>query len=66
MAIISKRTPGNDPNMDQIVKDFAPLVREVVAIPTTGPSCPVIHYEAVNNDTNRAWLRAAAAVAKGL
>ncbi|MBC7630552.1 hypothetical protein, partial [Aeromicrobium sp.] len=33
VAIISKRTSGKDPNMDRIVKDFAPLVREVVTIP---------------------------------
>ncbi len=33
VTIISKRTSGNDPNMDRIVKDFGPLVREVVTIP---------------------------------
>lgn len=67
VAIISKRTAGKDPNMDRIVNDFAPLVREVVTIPydkalTSG----VIHFDALNEHTKRAWLRAAAAVAKGL
>ena len=67
VAIISKRTPGKDPNMDRIVKDFAPLVREVVTIPYDRALVSgVIHFDALNNDTKRAWLRAAAAVAKGL
>ena len=67
VAIISKRTPGKDPNMDRIVKDFAPLVREVVTIPYDKALVSgVIHFDALNNTTKRAWLRAAAAVAKGL
>ena len=67
VAIISKRTSGKDPNMDRIVKDFAPLVREVVTIPYDKALVSgVIHFDALNNDTKRAWLRAAAAVAKGL
>ena len=67
VAIISKRTPGKDPNMDRIVKDFAPLVREVVTIPYDKALVSgVIHFDALNNDTKRAWLRGAAAVAKGL
>ena len=67
VAIISKRTPGKDPNMDRIVKDFAPLVREVVTIPYDKALVSgVIHFDALNNHTKRAWLRGAAAVAKGL
>lgn len=67
VAIISMRNPGKDPNMDRIVKDFAPLVREVVTIPYDKALVSgVIHFDALNNTTKRAWLRAAAAVAKGL
>jgi MinD-like ATPase involved in chromosome partitioning or flagellar assembly len=67
VAIISKRTPGKDPNMDRIVTDFRPLVREVVTIPYDKALVSgVIHFDALNSDTKRAWLRATAAVAKGL
>ncbi|QGG39915.1 MinD/ParA family ATP-binding protein [Aeromicrobium yanjiei] len=67
VAVISKRTPGKDPNMERIVKDFRPLVREVVTIPYDKALVSgVIHFDALNNDTKRAWLRATAAVAKGL
>lgn len=67
VAIISKRTPGRDPNMDRIVRDFAPLAREVVTIPYDKALLSgVIHYDALRTDTQRAWLRAAAAVARGL
>ncbi|MDQ3157303.1 MAG: ParA family protein [Actinomycetota bacterium] len=67
VAIISKRTPGKDPNMDRIVRDFAPLVREVVTIPYDKALVSgVIHFDAMQPATKRAWLRAAAAVAKGL
>lgn len=67
VAIISKRTPGKDPNMDRIVEGFRPLVREVVTIPYDKALVSgVIHFDALNNDTKRAWLRATAAVAKGL
>lgn len=67
VAIISKRTPGRDPNMDRIVRDFTPLVREVVTIPYDKALLSgVIQFEALRPDTKRAWLRAAAAVARGL
>jgi len=67
VAIISKRTPGKDPNMDRIVEGFRPLVREVVTIPYDKALVSgVIHFDALNSDTKRAWLRATAAVAKGL
>ena len=55
VAIISKRTPGKDPNMDRIVKDFAPLVREVVTIPYDKALVSgVIGFDAFNNHTKRA------------
>lgn len=67
VAIISKRTPGRDPNMDRIVRDFSPLVREVVTIPYDKALLSgIIQFEALRPDTKRAWLRAAAAVARGL
>ena len=66
VAIISKRTSGKDPNTDRIVKDLAPLLREVVTIPyDKALVAGVIGFDALNNDTKRAWLHAAAA-AKGL
>jgi MinD-like ATPase involved in chromosome partitioning or flagellar assembly len=67
VAIISKRTPGKDPNMERIVEGFRPLVREVVTIPYDKALVSgVIHFDALNAETKRAWLRATAAVAKGL
>jgi len=67
VAIISKRTPGRDPNMDRIVRDFAPLVREVVTIPYDKALVSgIIHFDSMQAETKRAWLRAAAAVARGL
>jgi len=67
VAIISKRTPGRDPNMDRIVRDFAPLVREVVTIPFDKALVSgIIHFDSMQAETKRAWLRAAAAVARGL
>jgi MinD-like ATPase involved in chromosome partitioning or flagellar assembly len=67
VAIISKRTPGRDPNMDRIVRDFTPLVREVVTIPYDKALISgIIHFDSMQAETKRAWLRAAAAVARGL
>jgi len=67
VAIISKRTPGEDPNMERFVESFRPLVREVVTIPYNKALVSgVIHIDGLNRDTKRAWLRATAAVAKGL
>jgi MinD-like ATPase involved in chromosome partitioning or flagellar assembly len=67
VAIISKRTPGKDPNMERIVHDFTPLVRDVVTIPYDKALLSgVIQFEALKPSTKRAWLRAAAAVARGL
>lgn len=67
VAIISQRTPGRDRTMDRIVTDMRPLVHDVVRIPydpalRTG----VIRFDAMRSDTQRAWLRAAAAVATTL
>ena len=67
VAIISQRTPGNDPHMRRIVRDFAPLVRTVVIIPhDPGLYSGVIRFDALRPATQRAWLAAGAAVAEGL
>jgi len=68
VVIVSKRTPGKDANMDRIVSGFRDLaIREVVTIPYDKALVSgVIHFDALNGDTKRAWLRATAAVAKGL
>lgn len=50
------------------------IARRARSVPRERPPVPydkalvsgVIHFDALNNDTKRAWLRAAAAVAKGL
>ncbi len=67
VAIISQRTPGNDPLMRRIVRDFAPLVRTVVTIPhDPALYSGVIRFDALRPATQRAWLAAGAAVAEGL
>ncbi|GAB2870265.1 MinD/ParA family ATP-binding protein [Nocardioides pacificus] len=67
VVIVSQRTPGRDPNMDRIARDFAPLVREVVRIPfDPALKSGVIHFGALRAETQRAWLAAAAAVARGV
>lgn len=67
VAVVSQRTPGKDPNMDRIVRDFAPLVRDVVAIPhDPGLYSGVINFDALHPRTRRAWLEAAASVAINL
>lgn len=67
VAIISQRTPGNDPHMRRIVNDFAPLVRTVVTIPhDPAMYSGVIRFDALRPATQRAWLAAGAAVAEGL
>lgn len=67
VVIVSRRSPAKDQNIPRIVEGFQPLVREVVTIPydkalVTG----VIHSDSLRPSTQRAWLRAAAAVARGL
>lgn len=67
VAIVSQRTPGKDSNIDRIVKGLTPLVREVVTIPFDPALVSgVISFDALRPETQRAWLRAAAAVARGL
>lgn len=67
VAVVSQRTPGRDPNMDRIIHDFGPLVRDVVAIPhDPGLYSGVINFDALQPSTRRAWLNAAAAVAINL
>lgn len=67
VAVVSQRTPGRDPNMARIVRDFGPLVREVVAIPhDRALYSGVINFDALQPKTRRAWLDAAAAVASNL
>jgi hypothetical protein len=67
VAVISQRTPGNDPNLKRIVDGFRPLVRAVVTVPHE----PALHsgairYDALRPATQRAWLAAAASVAEAL
>lgn len=67
VVILSQRTPGKDPNVERITANFEPLVREVVTIPyDKALQSGVIHFDALRPATQRAWLRAAAAVARGL
>lgn len=67
VVIVSQRTPGRDRNIDRIVKGLTPLVREVVRIPFDPALVSgVISFDALRPETQRAWLRAAAAVARGL
>lgn len=67
VAIVSQRTPGKDPHMRRIIRDFSPLVRTVVTIPhDPGLYSGVIRFDALRPATQRAWLSAGAAVAEGL
>ncbi len=65
IAIVSQQTPSDQ--ISWIVERFRPLVKEVVTIPhdptlKTG----IIRFDALNRDTQRAWLHAAASVARNL
>lgn len=65
IAIISQQTPTDQ--IDWIVERFAPLVKEVVTIPhDPALKAGVIRFDALNQKTQRAWLHAAAAVARNL
>ena len=67
VAVVSQRTPGRDANMERIVRDFGPLVREVVSVPhDPALYSGVINFDALHARTRRAWLDAAAAVATNL
>ncbi|MFY0409772.1 MinD/ParA family ATP-binding protein, partial [Solicola sp. PLA-1-18] len=66
VAIVSQRTSGKDPNMARIVADLGPLVRTVVTIPhDPALYSGIINFDALRPDTQRAWLRAGAAVSRG-
>lgn len=67
LIVLSHRSPGRDPHTARIVDGFVRLGHDVVTIPydpalRTG----VIHFDALREPTQRAWLRAAAAVAANL
>jgi hypothetical protein len=67
VVIVSKRTPAKDDNIPRIVEGFQGLVREVVTIPHDKALVSgIIHFDSLRPATQRAWLRAAAAVARGL
>lgn len=67
VIIVSQRNSGRDQNMARIVGQFQAMGHEVVTIPhdpalVTG----VIRHGQLRKATQRAWLSAAAAVARGL
>jgi len=65
IAIVSQQTPTDQ--IDWIVERFRPLVKEVVTIPhDPALKAGVITFDALHRNTQRAWLRAAAAVARNL
>lgn len=67
VVIVSQRTPGRDPDVQHIVDGFRPLVRDVVTIGhDVGLKAGHIAYDNLRRDTQRQWLTAAAAVARGL
>ncbi len=67
VAIVSQRTPGKDANMARIVAGLRPLVGTVVTIPFDPALVSgTISFDALRPGTQRAWLRAAAAVARTL
>ena len=67
VVIVSQRNPGPDANMKRIIGQFEAMGHEVVTIPydpalVTG----VIRHGQLRKATQRAWLSAAAAAARGL
>lgn len=67
VVVVSQRNSGRDPNMARIVGQFEAMGHQVVTIPhdpalVTG----VIRHGQLRKATQRAWLSAAAAVARGL
>lgn len=67
VVIVSQRTPGRDPDVQHIVDGFRPLVRDVVTIGhDVGLKAGHIAYDNLRRATQRQWLTAAAAVARGL
>lgn len=69
VAIVSQKTDSKEGRAEaQRIRDgWAGLVRDVVAIPyDPALRSGIIHFDALHARTQRAWLRAAAAVARGL
>lgn len=68
VAIISQADPkGTKSELNSIVKNYSGFVREAVEIPHDPALVDgQISYESLRPHTQRAWLRAAAAVARGL
>lgn len=67
VVIVSQRTPGRDQNMPRIVEGFRSMGHQVVTIPfDPALKTGVIRFDALRPTTQRAWLAAAAAVARGL
>ncbi|WP_136611057.1 MinD/ParA family ATP-binding protein [Sinomonas albida] len=67
VAIVSQEQPGHEKLAQLHAEKFRPYVREVHVIPFD-PALKdgVIHFGALRPATQRAWLAAAASVAKGL
>ena len=66
LVLVSQRTPKGH-NMDRIVAGFEPLARSVVRIPyDPALETGVIRHDALARKTQRAWLRAAAALTEAL
>ena len=66
VVLVSQRSPKGK-NMERILRDFAGLARTVIAVPyDPALETGVIRYDALRPATQRAWLRAAAALAEDL
>ena len=67
VVIVSQWQPGEAKMADQIAEGFRPYVRDVVTVPYD-PALKTgrIVHDALSPVTRRAWLRATAAVARGL
>lgn len=67
VVVISEWKPGDQKEAQRIQALFEPLVRAVVTVPyDPAMKAGRIRYAAMNPRTQRAWLAAAAAVARGL
>lgn len=67
VVIVSQRTSTKDPNLDRIVAGYRNMGMTVVTIPyDPALQTGVIRWDSFRPPTQRAWLRAAAEVARGL
>lgn len=67
IVLVSQRTAGHDPNLERIVKGFREMGLSVVTVPyDPALQTGVIRHDALRPATQRAWLHAAAEVARGL